>query len=176
MFITIILYIIIGLLIYLLVRDSENFKNDVDKNCICSFDLDNTLSNSKDAKISVNECIKNKCKLIVNTARPSDWIEDIDTSKINLTNFDHYFNPTSRMQNMNGIINKKIEILEKAKKKHNVKENVCIFHFDDNVNIINSMNRKGYSTIIANENNNGKGLEGKKTLPLLKHFMDKCKK
>lgn len=131
--------------------------NYQDNNCVCVFDLDNTITCGLDtAKHVIQECKKNNCQIVVNTARTSPYIEDIQLDYLNLPkNIEIYYGDHDQhsFKNYNHLIEyialKKKEHLDTISKKYNTKKSRIIL-FDDNETNIKTAQKYGYSVIHAN--------------------------
>ena len=57
------------------------FENKVpelkDPKCVCAFDIDHTIS-CGNPKPYVDACVRNGCKIALNTARPIKYVKDVD--------------------------------------------------------------------------------------------------
>ena len=124
--------------------------------CICSFDLDYTLTNSKDPTHVIEMCKSKGCKLTINTARPSRWVEDIPLEKFGFIkpwydDRDHYFNPKSYMQTARQVGEVKSNYLQLMKDKYKVPDKKCVILFDDADYNLNVAQERGYGTIKASQ-------------------------
>ena len=123
--------------------------------CVCAFDIDHTLS-CGDAKPFVELCKAKGCKLAINTARPTNWINDIPMEELGFTKpwydqRDHYFNRNSYKQTAVQVGETKSNYLQLLKDKYKVPEKKCVILFDDSVFNLDSANKRGFSTIAASE-------------------------
>ncbi len=133
--------------------------------CICAFDIDGTITHSKDvAKLAVKVCKEYKCKLIINTARPGKYIKDIDLEYLDLSFNDDDFYIGSNIDKqsshtyedlMNQIAQKKVDNLFHASKKYNIKDLKNVILFDDLYENIVEARKNGFSAIHANNRQGG---------------------
>ena len=121
-----------------------------DEKCVCVFDIDGTLCGK--TIFAMEECKKSGCRIALNTARPSNYLEDIDIEKWGLkylSEEDHYFNPNSYSQTLDEIANTKAMYLRNIELKYKIKNPKCIILFDDLASNIKASKNAGYSTILA---------------------------
>lgn len=156
--------------------NSKKNREPVKTNCVCSFDLDYTLSHTKEPKRIVDICKNKGCILSINTARPTDWIEDIPLKEIGFyepyfNKEDHYYNPNSYSQTPREVGDTKSFYLQHLKNKYNISNKKCVVLFDDASYNLQSANRNGFSTIQASHRGNlGLTRESELELESILHF------
>jgi len=166
------------LFIYLKNYEKEKFELDTLKkeklDCVCVFDIDDTLTcGFENANKSINECLKNKCKIAINTARTSPYYDDLDLYSLGLTeemfkndifygtwNKDPTILDLNSLNSLNSlnmnnisvaVAKNKVSNLQKISKKYNIDPSRTIL-FDDNINNIEAAKKNKFSTIYANHN------------------------
>lgn len=151
--------VILFILFIISVISREEFENDVD--CICAFDLDDTLTcGLASAKKAVMKCKEKKCKFAVNTARSVPYYNDIRLNEIDLEP-ELFINDIYVWKNNNmtftsydnlakNVADTKVLHLENLATKYNVSKNRIIL-FDDNSTNIEIASKSGFSTIHAND-------------------------
>ena len=145
-------------------------------NCVCSFDLDNTLTHGDPTPI-INLCIQKGCKLSINTARPSNWVSDIPLEKYGFTmphfdSRDHYFNKNSYQQTASQVGQVKANYLQLLKDKYRVPSKECVILFDDAEYNLQAAKERGFSIIKAHERGMP-GIHPEKTVELMA-ILNKC--
>jgi hypothetical protein len=133
----------------------------------------------ENANKSINECLKNKCKIAINTARTSPYYDDLDLYSLGLTEemfkndiFYGTWNKDPTILDLNGpngpngpngsnslninnisvaVAKNKVSNLQKISKKYNIDPSRTIL-FDDNINNIEAAKKNKFSTIYANHN------------------------
>ena len=152
-------------------QDSQNKKEKFEQNnnCVCVFDIDNTITCSHDqAAAAIKECKKNNCNIAFNTARTVKYYKDLDLQSLGLTHddFSHFyvgthdkldFLPTEGYLHEH-IAETKVKHLDDIHKKFNTKKERVIL-FDDNLLNIETAKKNGFSTIFANNPVCGLGFE-----------------
>jgi hypothetical protein len=128
-------------------------------NCICVFDLDDTLTcGHTNAKTAIDECSKRECLMSINTARTSPYISDISFDKINLNHgqivdIHHWTRPSVSFSSHEDLIKdiavNKVVGLEKLSTRYSVPKNRVILFDDNYVNVTEAI-RSGFSAIHAN--------------------------
>ncbi len=134
--------------------------------CICVFDLDDTITCGFDnAKSAIEECKNRSCVFAVNTARTSPYYADIKFGALGIhpeifkDNFYHgtwnnKMSYTDRDSLINEIAKTKVKHLDTLHKKYGTAKDKIIL-FDDNDTNINLAKYHGYSTVHANHENCG---------------------
>jgi len=134
--------------------------------CICVFDLDDTITCGFDnARKAIDECKNRSCVFAVNTARTSPYYADIKFGELGIHPEifkDNFYHGTwnSKMSYVSNsslsdeIAKTKIEHLDTLHNKYGTAKDKIIL-FDDNDTNINLAKYHGYSTIIANHENCG---------------------
>ena len=128
--------------------------------CICAFDLDDTLTCGLDrASRAISECKLRGCKIAINTARPSKWYHDLNLGVLGLVpeDFDSDFYHGEAYQCSFGddkcleetIANTKVKHLQTLAIKWGV-PNYRVILFDDQFYNIEKARLAGFSTIQAN--------------------------
>jgi hypothetical protein len=157
----IIILLILGLIFFLFHR--EPFKETYD--CICAFDLDNTITCGIDrASAAIAYCKSRGAKIAINTARPSKWYSDLDLVGLGLhpDDFDSDFYHGEALQCSFGdkrcfedtISATKVKHLHTIANKWNVKPQRVIL-FDDQWSNIERARSDGFSTVFANHDDCG---------------------
>lgn len=84
------LIIIVALVLIGYFTYKSRFKNvDISADCVCAFDLDNTLTcGIKQAADAVKACKEHHCKIAIVTARPTPWYSDIKLKELGLEEAD----------------------------------------------------------------------------------------
>lgn len=154
----IIVVLFLGIIIFLISRKDNFIENNPE--CICAFDLDNTITCGIDrAALAIKTCKKNNCKIAINTARQSRWHSDLKLDKLGLTaddyDSDFYHGEPfmcSFMDNKcleNNIASTKVKHLDTLSSKWNIEPRKIIL-FDDVIHNIEAARNSGYSTVFAN--------------------------
>ena len=110
-----------------------NNTQPINNNCICVFDVDNTITCGNPIPF-VNKCKEYGCRLAINTARPSKYIDDVDITSMGFKEphynpKDYYYNPNSYSQTPNQVGQTKTNYLDVLKNKYTIydKKNVgCV--------------------------------------------------
>jgi len=154
-------FLIICILCILIAYRMQNFTNeDIHVDCICAFDLDDTLTCGLDrAADAINICKTLGCKIAINTARPSKWYHDLDLNALGLTpkDFDSDFYHGEAYQCSFGdkkcmedtIGSTKVKHLQTLATKFSVQPNRVILFDDQHYNITKAQ-QAGFSTVLAN--------------------------
>lgn len=166
-FIAILIVLAIIYIYYINNNNIENFSN-----CVCVFDIDDTITCGFDqAKKAIDECKKRSCLFAINTARTTKYHADIEYEKLGLTKDsfvemfdDNFYNGTWNKKNsyinqdelIKDIAKNKTEHLITIKSKYNVPNNRIIL-FDDNYENLKNAKLHGFSTIYANSESCGLG-------------------
>jgi hypothetical protein len=157
------LLVMIVLLIFYMKKDtfiSMKMNNENDSNCVCVFDLDDTITCGLDiASQAISKCKNMSCKIAINTARPVKWYSDIKLDELGLTSeeidsniyhgepFKCSFMDTKCMQE--SIAQTKVKHLRTiASKFDTIPKRVILF--DDQRLNIDKAKENGFSGILAN--------------------------
>lgn len=143
--------------------------------CVCAFDIDDTITTRGStvnevhvrAMNAMNECKKNGCKIVFNTARvPSDskWsvVEDIPKEFVQNIDSEHdiYHGETGQCSFLNydclknQIADTKVKHLKNIANKYELKHSDVIL-FDDLYQNITKAQEHGFSTVHANHPSKG---------------------
>jgi hypothetical protein len=155
----IIFLIFVFIVLFIIFSNREEFENKTAE-CICAFDLDNTITCGIDrAAKAVRKCKEKKCRIAINTARPTKWYHDIKLDSLGLleSDFDTDFYNGEEFKCSfiepkcleNSIAETKVKHLHTLSNKWKVEPSKIIL-FDDQYSNIKKAKENGFSTVFAN--------------------------
>jgi len=143
------------------VSNVSNVSNpEINKQFICAFDIDNTLTcGIQQAAKAISACKEYGAKIAIITARPTPWYSDLNLKDLGLTESDFIddfyhgeeFNCSFTDKDCfeKSISSTKVKHLKMLVEKYNTEANRIIF-FDDQYSNIQAAIKEGFSTIYAN--------------------------
>ena len=157
-----------------LLIESKDLK---DIKCVCAFDIDHTIS-CGDPKPYVDACVRNGCKIALNTARPLKYVDDVDIVGMGMvepyySDEDFYYNPNSYFQTSIQVAEVKSGFLQLLQNKYKIKDKNCIILLDDNEYNIDVAKSNNFGTIKASRSKINCGLS-KTDLETFNNKLTKC--
>lgn len=159
-----VIVLLVFIIIYIFFRKKpqpakETF-GDSYNNCVCVFDIDNTLTCGNPYPY-IEKCKENNCRIAINTARPSKYMEDLSPELVSYLNMnmteDYYFNPNSYSQTREEVADIKSTYLGLLRDKYKVNKE-CVILLDDSRSNIETAKRNGFGVVKANNTRNNCGI------------------